>query len=240
MDKPFVVCLMLTSLDGKIDGAYMSDLGNATARTAYGELRKFYGCQATLYGTVTMKGSYADGLAPALPTVTSPVSREDYLAPSDVKNYIVSVDPQGELGFHSGYIEKKGRPRAHVIEVLTAQVNDAYLLYLQNTGVSYIFAGSEHLDCGLLLHKLKNKFGIDRLMIAGGGAMNASFLQEDLIDELSLVISPLADGNTTSVSIFERGDFLPHRKPVAFSLIDAKPLDGDALWLRYAQKKETI
>ncbi|MGN1139912.1 MAG: dihydrofolate reductase family protein, partial [Oliverpabstia sp.] len=153
--------------------------------------------------------------------------------------YIVSVDPKGVLGFHSGFIEKKGRPRAHVIEVLTSQVRAEYLGYLRNAGVSYIFAGEGYLDCKLLLEKLKEKFGIERLMVAGGGIMNASFLQDELIDELSLVVSPLADGNTTSASIFERSGFLPSRKTVAFSLSEAKPLDGDALWLRYRKKKTT-
>ena len=231
---PFVVCHMLTSLDGKIDGAYMSDPVCRPALTAYGQLRGYYDCQATLYGTVTMLGSYSDGLAPELSDAES-LPREDYLAPNDVTNFIVSVDPKGTLGFDSGYIEKKGRPRAHVVEVLSQQVSDGYLSYLREKGVSYIFAGEENLDCALILEKLKSKFGIERLMIAGGGYMNYSFLYEGLIDELSWVIAPLADGNTHSVSSFERSDFLSE-KVSAFSLIEAKPLDGDALWLRYQRK----
>ena len=56
MEKPFVVCHMLTSLDGKIDGAYMSTPECGPALQKYGELRGFYGCDATLYGTTTMLG----------------------------------------------------------------------------------------------------------------------------------------------------------------------------------------
>lgn len=67
MNKPFVVCHMRTSIDGKIDGAYMSDPGGAPAQVEYGNIRGFYSCQATLYGTVTMEGSYAEGLAGELP-----------------------------------------------------------------------------------------------------------------------------------------------------------------------------
>ena len=236
-NRPFVVCHMLTSLDGKIDGKYMFDPACGPALAAYGQMRKQYDCEATLYGTVTMLGSYSDGRAPELAPVAEVYSRKDYIAPHDVENYIVSVDSKGELGFQSGYIEKKGRPRAHVIEVLSQQVSDAYLKYLQSAGVSYIFAGEEHLDCRLILEKLYSKFGIQRLMIAGGGYMNFSFLQEDLIDELSLVIAPVADGNTTSVSIFERSDFLPSRSPAVFAMHEARLLDGDALWLRYIPKK---
>lgn len=42
MNKPYVVCHMLASIDGKIDGAYMSAPENGPAGKAYGNLRKVY------------------------------------------------------------------------------------------------------------------------------------------------------------------------------------------------------
>jgi len=231
--RPYVVCHMLTSLDGKIDGKFMSDPACAEVRTAYGQLRGEFHAQATMYGTVTMLGSYADGPAPALSPNADVLERKDYLAPTDVQNYIISVDPLGTLAFGSGFIEKKGRPRAHVIEVLTQQAPDAYLHYLRRKGVSYLFAGETALDCECMLKKLKSKFGIERMILAGGGYMNGSLLHRDLIDELSLVIAPLAEGNTGSVSIFEYADFLPERKPAVFELFETRVLDGSGLWLRY-------
>lgn len=237
MKKPFVVCHMFTSMDGKIDGAFMTDPAAVAARTEYGNLRGFYQCQATVYGTVTMAGGFADGWAGQIPSSGASYPREDWVAPSDVQNYIVSVDPLGKLGWSSAYIEKKGRLRAHVIEVLTEQVSEDYIAYLRGFGISYLFVGEKQLDCALLLHKLQSLFGIEKVMLAGGGYMNGSFLQEDLIDEVSLVIAPVVDGNTTSVTSFERSDFLPDRKPAAFRLLEAKPLEDGGLWLRYAQKK---
>lgn len=70
-------------------------------------------------------------------------------------------------------------------------------------------------------------------MIAGGAIVNWSFLQENLIDELSLVIAPVADGNTTSVSIFERSKFSAGKTPVSFQLKEVKRIAEDGLWLRY-------
>ena len=61
MERPFVVCHMLASLDGKIDGAFFGAPQTAPALQVYGELRGFYSCQSTLYGTTTMLGGYADG-----------------------------------------------------------------------------------------------------------------------------------------------------------------------------------
>lgn len=236
MERPYVICHMLTSLDGKIDGAFFSAPECSPSISEYGNIRKFYGCQATLYGTNTMKGGYSDGLAGKLPEAPVHIPKEDYIVLSDVDNYIVSIDVEGILGWDSGYIEKKGRPRAHVIEVLTEKVSEDYLFYLQEHHVSYLFAGEEQLDCGQLLQKLKTMFGIEKLMVAGGGMINWSFLQEDLLDELSLVIAPVADGGTTSVSIFERADFLPQKKPAAFTLQEVKQTEGGSLWLRYRRE----
>lgn len=237
MEKPFVVFHMLTSLDGKIDGAYMGDPACAPALEKYGEIRGFYGCIATLYGTTTMLGSYSAGRAPDTLSDGPAYPMEDYVAESDVQNYIVSVDPAGVLGWESKYIEKKGRPRAHAIEVLTGQVNPKYLAYLRQFDISHIFAGEKDLDCALLLHKLKTMFGIEKLMVAGGGLMNWSFAQADLLDEVSIVMAPVADGSTTAVSIFEKAGFLPDRKPIAFTLKEVERISGGGLWLRYTPHK---
>lgn len=235
-DRPFVVCHMLTSLDGKIDGEFFAAPETAPAQAEYGRLRGFYSCQATLYGTTTMQGSYSEGLAPAvLPPADGSVPRSDCVNADGLAlgNFIVSMDPQGVLGWNSSTIEKKNRPKAHVIEALTEQVSSEYLSYLRQFGISYLFAGKDRLDCALLLQKLKKLFSIERLMIAGGGVANWSLLQDGLIDELSLVIAPVADGSTTAVSIFEKAGFLPPHGPVAFTLKEAKPFEGNGLWLRY-------
>lgn len=68
---------------------------------------------------------------------------------------------------------------------------------------------------------------------AGGGYTNWSFLQAGCVDEISLVIAPLADGSTTSVSIFERADYLPKKAPIALSLKEIKKVDGNGVWMRY-------
>ena len=44
MERPFVVCHMLTSLDGKIDGTFFGVPETIPAIKTYGELRSFYGC----------------------------------------------------------------------------------------------------------------------------------------------------------------------------------------------------
>lgn len=66
MEKPFLVCHMFVSIDGKIDGAFMNDPAAVPARNEYGRLWDFYHCAATIYGATTMK-AFADGLVETLP-----------------------------------------------------------------------------------------------------------------------------------------------------------------------------
>ena len=234
MTHPFVVCHMLLSLDGKIDGRFFDAPETAPALAAYANLRGHYRCPATLYGTTTMKGGYADALAPALSDGGSTPPPTDWISPAGrgMDHFIVSLDPKGELGFSSHVIAKKSRPPAHVIQVLTERVSPAYLSYLRERDVSYLFAGRERVACAQLLQKLQAAFGIDRLMVAGGGVTNQSFLREGLIDELSLVIAPVADGSG-GAALFDGAGFLPPGRPTAFTLVQAEPLAGSTLWLRY-------
>lgn len=239
MEKPFVVCHMFMSVNGKIDGEFMSCPDSVPARTKYGDLRNDYHCEAMLYGTVTMSGGFSDGLAGDLPVSTVRYPKESWAAPSEIKRYVVAVDPKGTLGWDSPYMEKRGRPKAHVIEALTEQVSEDYLAYLRRRDVSYVVAGKEQLDCAQLLHELKTRFGIERLMIAGGGYVNGSFLQAGMIDEVSIVLAPVADGNTRSVTAFENHDFLSTQAAVGLTLLEVQRIDGDGLWLRYAPKNKT-
>ncbi len=236
MDRPTVICHMLMALDGRIDGAFFSVPETMPALRKYGEVRKFYDCPATIYGTTTMAEGYADGFVSELPENERAFPRKDYLGDSDMKNYIVSLDGEGVLKWHGKYLEKKGRPKAHVIEVLTEKVSNRYLAYLRGFGISYLFAGKETIDCDLLLQKLKTLFGIDRVLLAGGGVTNQAFAVAGLIDELSIVLAPTADGDSGCASLFETGGFSP-AAPVAYSLKAVEQTENDTLWLRYTAKK---
>ena len=99
----FVVCHMLTSLDGKIDGDFFGMAETAPALKAYAELRGFYGCAATLYGTVTMLGGYADGTVSRLPAAPQSLPLDDHVEAEGraMGNFIISLDPKGELAFSS-------------------------------------------------------------------------------------------------------------------------------------------
>lgn len=233
MNRPYVICHMVTSLDGKIDGSWFQ-LPEAQPVFAAGKfIRDNMNYQAVLYGTTTMAQGFSEGLAGDLPHSDIIYPKEDHVADATFGNYIVSLDTNGILGWNGGYPSKKGRAPAHIIEVLTEEVSNDYLSYLRSNGISYVFAGKKVLDCGLLLEKLKKYFNIDCLLIAGGGITNWTFAKGGLIDELSIMMLPFADGDPNSATIFE--DMTNAGHCVSFDLKQVQALNGGAVWLRYAK-----
>ena len=66
------------------------------------------------------------------------------------------------------------------------------------------------------------------------GYIDWAFADAGMIDELSIVLSPAADGENR-VTVFERTDTSVNRA-IGFSLKEVKRLDNDAVWLRYDVK----
>ena len=96
-----------------------------------------------------------------------------------------------------------------------------------------VFAGKGSLDLPLAVQKLKEKFGIEKMLLSSGGIVDWAFLQAGLIDEISLVIPPVIDGGTGLASAFDDSVFAANHSSKALSLIDVQRLDGDCIWLRY-------
>ncbi len=71
----------------------------------------------------------------------------------------------------------------------------AFIILNGSRNVAESFLSFSSKDLKLALHKLQAIFGINKVRIDGGGKVNGSFLKAGLIDELSLVIVPIADGS---------------------------------------------
>lgn len=238
MERPYVICHMLSALDGKIAGAFMGTEAARITGGEYARIRDEYHANAWLYGTVTTK-EFTGGAVPVLDE-TEEVPEGDFIADTSAELYYISVDTKGEIGWESGTFHKAGRPDSHVIEVLTARTSAAYKAYLRKKGVSYIVAGQDLLECRLVMEKLYRLFKIDTVLICGGGNINWTFLQEGMIDELSLLITPVTDGSPDTVSVFEKQPFLPEHAPVAFSLKHVEKLKENSIRLVYIVENQEV
>lgn len=146
MERPYVICHILSSLDGKIAGPFMRTEAAGALGTEYGKYRAGMNADAWLYGITTTK-EFTNFRRPVLERGDE-VPEGDFIADDRAELYYISVDVGGEIGWESGIFRNKGRAPAHVVEVLTASTPAAYKAYLRKTGVSYIIAGEERLDCG--------------------------------------------------------------------------------------------
>lgn len=235
MDRPYLFCHMLTSLDGKIMGNYMDlpacePAGELFYDIAFGD-EPFYRHQGWLSGRVTTDDNFTHYRTPDLDPAAPPVPPGDFIA-GKAPMYYVSVDPRGVLGWQENTVTYE-TTTAQVIEVLTGRASNAYKAFLRQKNISYLLAGEDELDYALLLDKLKRLLGIQVLMLGGGGVLNWSFLQAGLCDEVSLVVAPAADGSPATQSLFLAKEGLSTDKPISFILLGAQAAEGNALWLRY-------
>lgn len=234
MERPYVICHILSSLDGKITGPFMGTEAVGALGGEYGKYRIKMNAGALLYGTTTTK-EFTGFRKPVLEE-TEEVPEGDFVANDRADQYFVSVDVDGEIGWESGTFCNKGRAPAHVIEVLTASTPAAYKACLRKTGVSYIIAGEEKLDCETAMKKLYELFHIEKLLICGGGMVNWSFLQAGVVDEFSLFLAPVTDGGLGSASVFTQIPSLTEGKPVEFLFREAERLGDGGLRLNYQPK----
>lgn len=232
MNRPYIVCHILSALDGKITGSFMGTSAAQAVGGEYARIRGEYHADAWLYGTKTTK-EFTAFRKPELDEISTAVPDGDFVARTNASLYYVSVDTLGEIGWESGTFCKPGRPDAHVIEVLTEKTPMVYRAYLRQKGVSYILAGSDTLDCMIAVEKLYHRFGIETMLICGGGTVNWTFLQQGVLDELSLLLAPVADGSPDTVTVFEKMPFLPDCDPIQFRLKKVEQLENDGVRLLY-------
>ena len=238
MNRPYIFCHMMTSLDGKIMGNYMDTPEGAAAGDVFYNISfgkdPYYKHQGWLSGRVTTDDNFTFYEKPELDENAPTIPDGDFVA-EKTGMYYVSVDPSGRLGWKDSTLRYVDTT-AHVIEVLTGKAGNAYKAFLRRLGISYIIAGEDALDYGLVLTKLKELFGIETLMLGGGAALNWSFIQAGLCDEVSVVIAAAADGSPTTQTLFMARDGLSEDTPVGFDLQEAKVMDGGSVWLRYLVK----
>lgn len=224
MNKPYVICHMLGSVDGRIK----QDIwGFKDHHKYFEETAEKIKVDAWLVGRVTMQEFSSKQTYP-LEADAAYSTSEDFVAPQPAKTFAVVIDPSGKCFWDTNMVSTE-----HVIEVLTEKVPAGYLNHLRNKNVSYIFGGKEELDLALVLQKLHDLFNIKTVRIDGGGHVNGSFLKAGLIDEFSLVLAPVADGTIGSPTVFEVEAGYGDRRATQFKIKSVEQIYDDFLWIRY-------
>ena len=224
--RPRVVCHMVSSVDGRIvtEGWPLSPEG----QRQYELVHATYEPDGWLCGRVTMEQHFAAGARTEAELAREHAGppREDFIASGSHESFAFALDPRGRLLWESGDLDGD-----HVVAILTERVSDQYLAALRERGVSYLLAGREEVDLALALDKIGERFGVRTLMLEGGGGINGSLLRAGLVDEVSLLVAPVADGRMGTPALFDvDGDEVVPRR-LALEAVERR--EDDVLWLRY-------
>jgi len=226
--RPRVICHMAASVDGRIVVGGWPDAVAAAVRREYERTHASFNADGWICGRITME-PFAGATRPESEVTrehAGGVAREDYVAPGEYDSFAFAVDPSGRLAWQVNDIDGD-----HVVAILSERVSDAYLALLRERGVSYLLAGSADVDLALAVEKIGTRFDVRTLMLEGGGRINGAMLRAGLVDEVSVLIAPVADGRAGTPALF---DVLGEGSaPRRLALAHVERREDDVLWLRY-------
>ena len=234
--RTYVEIHMMQTIDGKATGNFWRKPDVWAGIKDYHELIPELNNQAFALGRVSMADNSNETPNLSKYKNKEKIEHKDFVVPLEkgAKYYFASYDTKGTLGFKSNVFDVKewlkdgSKMLCQIIEVITDQVSNEYLHYCQERRISYIFAGKNKIDIKTSLVKLKKLFGIDKMLLQGGPTLDGTFINDDLVDAISIIISPV-----TSLG----GDTLfKPSKYMEFKLVGFKELSNSNIWLHYIKK----
>lgn len=234
MKRPYVICHMETSLDGKIMGKYLwLPVEEGAEDSFYVVQNKKYEYQALIFGRTTIDDNHTMYLEPEIDPAAAPVPEGDYLAEgSRLGQFFIAVDGKGKLAWQDNMAEEGGVKR-HIVEILMEAASNGYKDFLRRKGISYLICGKDSVDLEMACQKIKEILHVDTMMLGGGGVLNWSFLQAGLVDEVSQVIAAAADGSMETQTLFMAKEGISKDQPIRFTPIGVEIMPDHAVWIRW-------
>lgn len=233
--RPKIICHMIGSIDGRLLSERWTPLPERTESNTvlkvYEEAGQRLNAQGWIVGRKTM-ADMVSGTARSPSPFTRSASRSTYTGNRRGRPLAVAIDPDGKLHYGTDHIGPE-----HLVTILGEQVSDEYLAELREDGVSYLFAGNDGQDLQAAMTTLGGSFGIETMLLEGGGTINGAFLKADLIDEISLLVYPGIDGLSSIPSIFEYHGMAADELPAAgrtLRLLSVDTFAAGIVWMRYA------
>jgi 2,5-diamino-6-(ribosylamino)-4(3H)-pyrimidinone 5'-phosphate reductase len=224
--KPYVICHMCTTIDGRILGGRWPPLpGGRNSSELFESTADSFGIGAWLVGTTTMR-EFA-GRNVRLKAARRRIERTDHVA-RRARRFAIGADAKGALRFQEPEVEGD-----HVVLLVSERVGNDYLSHLQDAGVSYLFCGKDRVDVKVALDKIRRILGIRRLLLEGGGTFNGEVLHAELVDEISQVVVPVVDGGRGVTTIFDIPGDPPRKAAALLRLKSYRRLPGGVSWFRY-------
>jgi 2,5-diamino-6-(ribosylamino)-4(3H)-pyrimidinone 5'-phosphate reductase len=227
---------------GTVDGRILTERWSLSpaAEKQYEAVHALHQADAWMCGRETFQRDFLEQPRPAIFPKKASVPAGDFIAevePSPGRAggklaarpvCAIAVDALGKLRWESNDM------RGDRLVVLTSRKAPAgYLADLRSKSISYLIGGKAEIDFRSALARLHRHFGIRKLMLEGGGGLNGSLLAAGLIDEISLLVCPFADGSREGPTVFDAPEAELKKKATALRLTSVKPRPGGVVWLRY-------
>lgn len=225
MNKPYIICHMMTSVDGRIDCAMTTELPGD----------EYYSTLDSLNVPSVLSGRVTAQMEISFPGVfesktNNAYGKEGFSKKADADGYEIITDTNGTLLWDG--INDSDRP---LLIVTSEKVTTEYLNYLDGLNISWIACGKDRINLNRVCEILSDEFGVQRMAVVGGGHINAAFLDAGLLDEVSILIGSGIDGRGGMTAVF---DGLPTERHVfQLSAPQVQTYDSGAVWLRYKVKK---
>jgi 2,5-diamino-6-(ribosylamino)-4(3H)-pyrimidinone 5'-phosphate reductase len=221
--RPYIICHMASSVDGKIDG---SSLRSVMRPGEYEALHLKLGGDAWICGRITMQQHFAEK-EPFVSATRTPAGPQPPYVAQKSESYAISVDTHGKLRWSSNNLDGD-----HLICMVSERAPSDYLEMLRMKKISYVVSGSSSVDLTEAVKLLSEHFGIRTLLLEGGGHINGGFLEAGLVDEVSLLLLPGIDGRHDVPAVFD-GVANSKHTAVPLKLKSIERRESDALWIRY-------
>lgn len=222
-NRPFAICHVMMSLDGRIGSSMTEAIGDSDA---YKSSLASIQCQTTLMGVERLPSKYKDE-APFSITSGTPIGREFVNVACRADDYSIIIDTLG--GLNVELVEQ--REAAPLIVVMSEDAPVEYADWLTRQGVNWIAVGRGDVDYERMADIISTKFGVERMVVFGGGKVNGAMLAAGLLDEVSVIVGAGIDGRReTSVfdGIADEGWDLTRLR-----LQGVARVGSAAVWLRY-------
>ena len=262
MNRPYIICHMVMSIDGKVTGDFLYREACYTATEEYYRLNRELPAQAFACGRVTMEGSFTGGWYPnlngfevGLPgqngglsglengnaelagNVSGPengnVGLADYIAETKATRYAVAFDRQGRLGWKTSQIEDED-PGYGGAHIIEVLCENVSHAYL-----AYLRSiGVSYIFAGK--KEMNLELALSKLQSKFG--INTLLLEGGSVINGAFERAGLVDElSLVQVPVIAGADSKPHfddSEICGYAVKNTVPLAGGAQWLRFVKKQE--
>ncbi|MBL9175832.1 MAG: RibD family protein [Verrucomicrobiales bacterium] len=110
-----------------------------------------------------------------------------------------------------------------IIVLVTPRASASRIRRLRRLANDVVTYAGDPKSLGTALARLAARRGIRRLVVEGGGILNAALFAADCVDEIHLTLCPLLMGGRTAPSIADGPGFAELANAKHFKLVSAKP-----------------